>query len=224
MTEHLSKSCTAFQGSRLLSSGPLIEVVLVVKNATDHGEAAPLFVFDDATGRVIDLDLRGTKADVIARLSQPSTTSTGQAKSRRAASVAASRSASLNASKEPLAEPRGRGRPKLGVIGREVTLLPRQWEWLATQPGGASVVLRKLVEEARRTGGAAHKIRSAHEAAYHFMSAMAGNLPGFEEATRALFANDRPQFEQQVSHWPEGLRVYAVRLAFTESADGSASE
>ena len=95
------------------------------------------------------------------------------------------------ASSEPVAEPRGRGRPSLGVVAREVTLLPHHWEWLAAQPGGASVTLRRLVDEARRSGGDAHLKRAAHEAAYSFMSALAGNLPGFEEAIRALFADDR---------------------------------
>ncbi len=77
------------------------------------------------------------------------------------------------------AEPRGRGRPKLGVVAREVTLLPRHWDWLNAQPGGASVALRKLVEQARRANGDADRARAAREAAYHFMSAMAGDLPAF---------------------------------------------
>jgi uncharacterized protein len=199
-----------------LSSGPLIEVVLAVKNAAEDGAAEPILIFDDGTGRVMDFDLRGTKADVIARLSQSSSPDTGQSKSRRISSPAASEG--------PATEPRGRGRPKLGVIGREVTLLPRQWEWLAAQPGGASVALRKLVDEAKRTGGAMQKMRAAQEVAYHFMSAMAGDLPGFEEATRALFANDRLRFEQQVSKWPEDVRAYATRLAFGGPADGAPIE
>lgn len=82
------------------------------------------------------------------------------------------------------AEPMGRGRPRLGVVAREVTLLPRHWDWLATQPGGPSVAIRKLVEEARRTTGARDRNRAAQEAACHFMSSMAGNFPGFEEASR----------------------------------------
>jgi hypothetical protein len=189
----------------------LIEVVLAVKTASENGEAEPLWVFDDATGRVIEVDLRGTKADVITRLSEPPTTRAGPTKSKRMAADTAT------------TEQRGRGRPRLGVVGREVTLLPRQWEWLAAQPGGASVVLRRLVDEARRTGGALHKMRAAHEAAYHFIAAMAGDLPGFEEATRALFANDRARFEQQMESWPEDLRIYAVRLGFAETVDDSAN-
>jgi hypothetical protein len=202
-TDYLLKPFTAFEGVRLLAAGPLVEVVLAVKNAIEGGTLQPVLAFDDATGRSVDFDLRGTKSDVIARLSKPPIST--------AESTAAVRPG------DP-AEPRGRGRPRLGVIGREVTLLPRQWEWLAAQAGGASVALRKLVDEARRNNGEVHRTRAAHEAAYHFMSALAGNLPGFEEATRALFANDRPRFEARVSGWPDHVRAYAKQLAF-----GSAS-
>jgi hypothetical protein len=114
------------------------------------------------------------------------------------------------------AEPRGRGRPRLGVVAKEVTLLPRHWDWLNLQPGGASVALRRLVDEARKTSGDRDRVRAAQEAAYRFMSAIAGNLPGFEEATRALFAHDRRTFTQHVANWPEDVRDYAVKLAFAD--------
>lgn len=210
MTEHLSKPCTAFEGSRLLLSGLLVEVALAVKAATDRGAREPLLTFDDATGRVVDLDLRGGKADIVERLSRTA----AAASPRRDPAPAAADQA------QEAGEPRGRGRPRLGVIGREVTLLPRHWDWLAAQPGGPSVTLRKLVEEARRGGGATQKLRAAQERAYHFMSAMAGNLPGFEEATRALFANDRPRFTQETSAWPPDVRAYATRLAFGPAVEG----
>ncbi len=115
-------------------------------------------------------------------------------------------------------EVRSPGRPKLGVIAREVTLLPRHWDWLNLQPGGASVALRKLVDEARRTNGDRNRNRVAQEAAYRFMYAIAGNLPGFEEATRALFACDRHKFTELVAGWPEDVRDYAVQLAFSDQA------
>src|SRR3546814_490284 len=108
--------------------------------------------------------------------------------------------------------PRGRGRPKLGVTAREVTLLPRHWDWLAAQPGGASVALRKLVEQAMRDDRQTR--RAAQEAAYRVMTALAGDLPGYEEAIRALFAGDRQRFEQQIAGWPADLRDYVTRLAF----------
>jgi len=190
MTDDPSRPCTAFAGHRVLSAGPLTEVALAVRRA--DGAVDPVLTFDDATGRVVDLDLRGTDAEVLARLSPP------------------------RAEPAPLSDPapRGRGRPRLGVVPREVTLLPRHWEWLAEQPGGASVTLRKLVEEARRRGGGDRRARIAREAAYRFMSALAGDLPGFEEASRALFADDPGRFAEQVSDWPEDVRGYATRLAF----------
>ncbi|HEY7333789.1 MAG TPA: DUF2239 family protein [Bryobacteraceae bacterium] len=116
----------------------------------------------------------------------------------------------------PPTELRGRGRPRLGVIPREVTLLPRHWDWLNSQPGGASVALRKLVDEARRSSGDRDRVRAAQEAAYRFMSAVAGNLPGFEEAARALFAYDRRRFGDLLAAWPEDVRDYAVQLAFAD--------
>jgi hypothetical protein len=103
-------------------------------------------------------------------------------------------------------------------VPREVTLLPRHWDWLNAQPGGASNAIRKLVDAARSSGEAATKarMRKAHEAAYHFMHAVAGDFAGYEEATRALFANDRPRFEALIEHWPQDVREYALRLAVSE--------
>ncbi len=106
-----------------------------------------------------------------------------------------------------------RGRPKLGVVAREVTLLPRHWEWLAIQPGGASVALRRLVEEARRDITGRDERRQAQERAYHFMAAMAGDLPGFEEATRALFALEATRFIGLTEAWPRDVRDHARQLA-----------
>ena len=90
----------------------------------------------------------------------------------------------------PSAASNGPGRPRLGVISREVSLLPRHWEWLETQPNGISAALRRLVDEARKLEPEAERARLAREAASRFMWALAGNLPGFEEASRALFAGN----------------------------------
>ena len=109
--------------------------------------------------------------------------------------------------------PRGPGRPRLGVVAREVTLLPRHWEWLNGQPGGASVALRRLVEDARRLRAGADRKRRSQEVAYRFISAMAGDRPGFEEATRALFASDRTRFTAHTSAWPVDVRRHARALA-----------
>jgi hypothetical protein len=108
---------------------------------------------------------------------------------------------------------RGPGRPKLGVVAREITLLPRHWEWLARQPGGASVAVRKLVDEARRRSEERDRIRAAQDAAYRFMSVMAGNKPHFEDAIRALFASDPQRFAQLIAGWPKDVRAHAMMLA-----------
>ncbi|MBN9134858.1 MULTISPECIES: DUF2239 family protein [unclassified Phyllobacterium] len=207
MTDHLSRPCTAFDGTNLLLSGPLVEVALAVKNTSEEGDTSgPLLVFDDMTGRVVDLDLRGTKTDIIARLLQSSKDDDGWQN--------ASQPSREPEDGLPAPAPRGRGRPKLGVIAREVTLLPRHWEWLAEQSGGASVALRRLIDEARKAGGSETKTRAAQEAAYHFALAMAGNMPGFEDAIRALFAGNQTAFVERVSEWPTDVRQYAIKLAY----------
>ncbi|MBL8176073.1 MAG: DUF2239 family protein [Bryobacterales bacterium] len=114
---------------------------------------------------------------------------------------------------EPAAEVRKPGRPKLGVVAREVTLLPRHWEWLGSQPGGASVALRKLVEEAGRKSEGPDRVRKAREAVYRFVTAMAGNEPGYEEALRALFAGDGDRFRMYASAWPADVRDHACGMA-----------
>src|SRR5580693_5890141 len=157
---------TAFVGMRRLASGPLDQVALAAKKAIDRGTQQPVLIYNDHTGRSIDIDARGSDTETLARLTRPA----------------------------PPPSPRGRGRPRLGVIAREVTLLPRHWQWLSSQPGGASVALRKLVEQARRDSAGRDARRQAQERAYHFMVAIAGDLPGFEEATRALFADEATRF------------------------------
>ncbi|TAL52219.1 MAG: DUF2239 family protein [Pandoraea sp.] len=180
---------TVFDGQRRIAAGSLATAALAFKHALAQGASGPVLIYDDRTGRVIDVDTRGTDAQVAARYANGDGTA-------------------------PSAEPRGRGRPRLGVVAREVTLLPRHWDWLAAQPGGASVALRKLVDQARHAHGEQDRRRAAHERAYHFMSAMAGDVPHFEEAVRALFVDDRPRFETLVAGWPEDVREYATRLAF----------
>lgn len=204
MIQAVSQCFTAFIGPRRLATGPLAEVALAVMKVSRRDPAESVVIFDDADGRPIDLDLRGTERDVVARL--PPSASSSQ----------------TPASDSPATEPRGRGRPRLGVVAREVTLLPRHWEWLGAQPGGASVALRKLVEEARRASGDLDRSRAARDAAYHFMSVMAGNLSGFEEALRALFADDRRRFVGLIAGWPEDIRDHIVKLAFGDRAEPQA--
>jgi len=110
----------------------------------------------------------------------------------------------------PVGAPRP-GRPRLGVVGREVSLLPRHWEWLEQQPSGISAALRRLVDEARKREPGKQKARALREAASRFMTSMAGDLPGFEEASRALFAGDERRFERLVRGWPADVRKHALR-------------
>lgn len=177
--------CTVFHQHRKVAAGSHPEIALFLKDKPQGGD---FLVFDDATGRHIDLDLRSTKPIIPTEPPAP----------------------------PEATEPRGRGRPRLGVIAREVTLLPSHWDWLNSQPGGASVALRKLVEAARRSSGDRDRVRAAQESTYRFISAIAGNLPGFEEASRALFAYDRRRFGDLIAAWPEDIRDYAVRLAFAD--------
>ncbi|MBS1984610.1 MAG: DUF2239 family protein [Bdellovibrionales bacterium] len=178
---------TAFEGTKLLHRGTLDEVVLWVKSKmprTGHGH--DLLIFSDVTGTVIDFNFQGTEKDVLRRLQM----------------FTSEVSSSVNT---------GPGRPKLGVISREVSLLPRHWEWLATQSGGASAVLRKLVEEAKIKSVSSAK--QAQERCYKFMSVLAGDLPGYEEALRALYRKDKAKFTSQIAEWPRDVKEHAIYLS-----------
>lgn len=172
----------AFAGDRRIADGPLSEALPPIHAAVQAGR--DVLVLDVATGKVIDLDLRGTADEALSRLTPA-----------------------------PEPEKRGPGRPKLGVVPREVTLLPRHWDWLASQPGGASVALRKLVEEALKAAEGPDRARRAKEATYRFMTAMAGDKPGYEEATRMLFAGDWTAFDAAVEGWPMDVRETARAMA-----------
>ncbi|MBN1906070.1 MAG: DUF2239 family protein [Deltaproteobacteria bacterium] len=195
MGEQDMKNCTAFNGNQMIASGSITDVAKKVKELMEKEDLASILIFDDNTAEPVEVDFRGTMADVLERL-------------KRVVSLDGS-SAPEEADK-PLQRP---GRPKLGVVAREVTLLPRHWEWLNSQPGGASVALRKLVEEARKANSGKDRVRQAQEATYRFMTVMGGNLPGYEEATRALYANDPDRFKTLITSWPSDIRTYVERLA-----------
>ena len=180
----------AFEGDRCIACGGLKDVARAAKAELDRCKDGSILIFDDATGSPVEIDFRGSITEVLARL--PATTG----------ALAAEEDA-----------PRGPGRPKLGVVAREVTLLPRHWQWLAEQPGGASVTLRRLVEHARRDGEAENHLRNRREAAYRLMAAIAGNQPLYEEAIRALFAGELAGFERSIAKWPADVRDHVLRLA-----------
>jgi hypothetical protein len=187
----LSTRCTAFTGARKLASGDLADVALAV-NARMALAQDTILIFDDATGGQIDIDLRGSTAQIISRLA---------------------------AYQGVPPEARKRGRPKLGVIAREVTLLPRHWDWLAQQPGGASQALRRLVDQARKDDAGRTATRLAHERAYRFMAALAGDYPGFEAASRALFAHDLAALGEAMQAWPGDVRDHVLHLAHPDASD-----
>ena len=206
---------TAFVGFKRVTSGSLPDVAAAVRAPGDlvvaSGEG-DLLVFDDDGGRVIDLDLRGPEAQVRARAEALAT------------SLEARPSKSDVASARLQPGRRGPGRPRLGVVGKEVTLLPRHWAWLDAQKGGASATLRRLVEAARRRSDGSERVRRARDAAYRFMAALAGDLPGYEEALRALFRGDAAGFSRETEDWPEDVRAYAAALSADAFADVSACD
>jgi len=186
----------AFAQNKCIASGKPKDVITAVKHCSDTHPAANLLVFDAVTSTTIEVDLRGAMATVIKRLPKPELEDISRAL------VAPTPNSSLTV-----------GRPRLGVVPREVTLLPRHWEWLANQPGGASVALRKLVEHALRSSKDADRKRQAQESAYRFMLVMAGDNAGFEEASRALFAGDMERLRQLVAKWPRDVRQHLLTLA-----------
>lgn len=181
---------TAFAGLRRIATGPLEDTVLQAKAAIDGGATEPVLVFEDRSGTQLDFDWRGGPDDVRRRLtSHPHFAAPATATERS-----------------------GPGRPRLGVVSREVSLLPRHWDWLAGQSGGASATLRRLVDEARKRDAGRDDARRAREAASRFLWAVAGNLPGFEEASRALFAGDDARLSGLVAGWPADVRDHLAML------------
>lgn len=192
--------CIAFEGPRCIASGELGAVAKLTKAALRNADHGPILIFDAVSSRPIEIDFRGSLQQVLERLARMLPTDT---------------------SSSPAPEHRGPGRPKLGVIGREVTLLPRHWEWLDGQPGGASVALRKLVEEARRANRGKDLARQSQESVYRFMLAMAGDLPGYEEALRAFYRGNKAGVEERIRSWPSDIRKHLRSLLATAYHDAA---
>ncbi len=192
MNWHRRTQCCAFLGSELVAQASLETVAKICKTALDAGDNRPLLIFNEEDYSPIEVDFRGSPEDVHRALPEEQLPA------------------------QPTVEegkPSGPGRPKLGVVSREVTLLPRHWDWLKAQPGGASVALRKLVEEARKANAGQDEQRQAQNSAYRFMSIMAGAYEGFEEASRALFAEDMDAYIRYSDEWPIDVRTLARKLA-----------
>jgi hypothetical protein len=183
----------AFLADKLLAEGSLALVLTKLKAHHDRGGDASVLVFEDATGKQVEFDLRGTLDEVLAR-------------------------------EIPAPEPAGRGRPKLGVVSREVSLLPRHWEWLDNQPSGNSAALRRLVDEARQREPDKERARLARAAASRVATALAGNFTHFEEAMRALFAKDEKKFVKLTRGWPRHVRQHLGRLLAGTWESGEAAQ
>ena len=183
-----SQTYTAFAGYKLLAHGDLVRVALKVKRKFKEEPHARILIFSDLTGKQMDFDLRGSEGDVESRLQK-------------------------FVGEQPDNSVQGRGRPKLGVVAREVSLLPRHWEWLAAQSGGASAAIRRLIDEARRKTTGREVIRQSMERTHAFMTAIGGDLPNYEEALRALYAKDEKKFHKQLDEWPTQVREHAMKLA-----------
>jgi uncharacterized protein len=197
------KHCTAFAGQRCIGSGELTDVARKAKTVLDRGEAEPILIFDDATSELIEIDFRGTADEVVRRLGQ------GEMVDKQ----------------EPEApQKRSVGRPKLGVIAREVTLLPGHWEWLDGQPNGASAALRRLVHAAKLANQDKDRARQSQDAVYRFMTAMAGNLPGYEEALRAFYRRNLEHFDELIAAWPQDIRKHLKKLMRAANHAGDARQ
>jgi hypothetical protein len=194
---------TAFSGPDRVAHGPLQAVAETVKQRIGKASHADALVFSDLTGKLMEIDFHGSLKDVLKRLEvfQP------EADGPRESGV-----------------PAGPGRPRLGVVSREVSLLPTQWEWLASQPGGASGALRRLVDAAKRKAADTPTLAQFQERVYRFLSVMAGDWPGYEDVLRALYRRDGTRFSSGIAAWPADVRRHASRLAQPLFKDAAARE
>ncbi len=172
----------AFYGTKRIARGPLGKVVRKCKKVVDDGIEHRLAIFHAETGRAFDIEFEGTPAEVMAR---------------------------AQASVQPTA-PKA-GRPKLGVVSKEFSLLPDLWEWLSAQRGGASATLRRLVLEAKRQSAGSDGARKAIDAAHRFIWDLAGDLPQFEDVTRALYRGELAAVDDLTMAWPKDVREQLAR-------------
>jgi hypothetical protein len=179
---------TAFDKFNQIAAGSLDEVALQIKHYNKTHSEAQVLLFSDLNGRQIDLDLSGSDRALLDRL--------------RIYTSA------------PVPSQNTVGRPRLGVVAREVSLLPAHWEWLMNQDGGASATIRRLIDEKIKSSTRDNeKIKLAQEATYKFLSSLAGDLPLFEEATRYLYRKDKKNFENSMQGWPRDVVRHAQKLS-----------
>ncbi len=186
----------AFESHKLIARGPLEKVALETRKRLRQNGEFPILIFSELTGRPVDIDLRGSESDVIARL----------------------RMFRNQTSDQSSAQTQGVGRPRLGVVAREISLLPHHWEWLINQEGGSSSTLRTLIEEKIKRSDLEksqekNRVKQAQEVTFKFLNAIAGDLPKFEEVTRYLYRKDHSRFQELMSDWPKDIVKQALRLS-----------
>lgn len=172
-TIYSTQKLTAFASCKQIAFGECAQVLAQIGSMTFPQDTS-IRVFGDETGECLDFDLR---VKVL--------TKSAMGKSALSTSVV-----------------RSMGRPRLEVVAGEVPLLPRHWEQFDRQPGGTSVALRRMVDEGRKIGQGRDSVRAPRETACRSMRNMAGALPGYEHAARALFRGNKALFEKAVAHWP----------------------
>ena len=211
MGQDSNQSYIAFAGSTRLATGDLQQVAMEARALIERSGHDMIIIFDANTSHPMDVDFR----DPLPQVPGPTRATGAQASKASLHLTTATDTAPATTSEGASPNPtrRSPGRPKLGVVAREVTLFPRHWDWLSRQPGGASATLRRLVEEARRSTADEVRVREARESCYRFMTAMAGNEPGYEEAVRALFAGNCERFQEETAQWPADVRDHARGLA-----------
>lgn len=181
----IERPVIAFDRGVTVAKGQLVEVAGTVRHHLDVTADASVLIFDATTSEPVEIDFRGTTDEVRARLVES----------------------------QGAVQPRPPGRPRLGVIAREVTLLPAHWEWLSQQRGGASAALRRLVDAASRSDSKGGVVRAGRDVTYRFMSHLAGDYPGFEAATRALYAGNNESFLIATGEWPRDVREHLLHLS-----------
>lgn len=178
------KEYVVFQGTRLIARGNMLETALAVYNAYKDKTSAPVVALDSVTSELAEPDLRGGEDGIRARYGVEA----------------------------DLHETKTRGRPKLGVTAREVTLLPRHWEWLESNHSGASAKLRELVETAMRASAGKDRQSHAVESLERFTNALAGDLPNAEEVSRAFYKGRMKDVIKLTADWPSDLLEHYIKL------------
>jgi len=188
-----------FVGWELVARGTLDEVVAACRLASAQRPNQRTAFFDDVSGHAVEAPVAPTATRSPSEGVSPIVRSAPAAEREASDATGPQRK-------------RGPGRPRLGVVSREVSLLPRHWEWLSAQRGGTSATLRRVIDAARKADGGTTERRRTIDAAHRFLWDIAGDLPCFEELTRALYAEQFQRVADLSCSWPTGVRQQLLRF------------